>query len=140
MTHRSSAKKLALTAAILFLVIITAVASRALAKTSDPHIFTLSGDFEGTHDPSIIKAGDTWYVFASGRAPDGSHMAIRCSKDLQNWKHCGHVFAELPDWIQKDSPGTKELWAPDISYFNATFFSTGARSSTMFCFPRNSRT
>jgi arabinan endo-1,5-alpha-L-arabinosidase len=121
MTYRISAKKLAFVSVALFLSILGAAATRALAKASDPHTFTLSGDFEGTHDPSIIKAGDTWYVFATGRAPDGGHMAIRCSKDLLSWKHCGHVFAELPGWIQKDSPGTKELWAPDISYFNGAF-------------------
>jgi arabinan endo-1,5-alpha-L-arabinosidase len=87
------------------------------AQESGPRVFNLSGDYFGTHDPSIIKAGDTWYVFATGLAPHG-HMAIRCSHDLQTWKLCGQVFTEIPDWIQKDSPGTKELWAPDISYFN----------------------
>jgi arabinan endo-1,5-alpha-L-arabinosidase len=95
-------------------------ATVARPATSDPHAFTLSGDFEGTHDPSVIKGGDTWYVFATGLAPHG-HMAIRCSKDLQEWKHCGQVFTEIPEWIRKESPGTKELWAPDISYFNGTF-------------------
>jgi arabinan endo-1,5-alpha-L-arabinosidase len=29
---------------------------------------------------------------------------------------CGHVFDAIPDWIQQRSPGTKELWAPDISF------------------------
>jgi arabinan endo-1,5-alpha-L-arabinosidase len=85
-----------------------------------PHVFELSGDFWGTHDPSIMKEGDTWYVFATGLAPHGQ-MAIRCSKDLQGWKHCGQVFTELPEWIRKESPGTKELWAPDISYFDGVY-------------------
>ena len=85
-----------------------------------PHVFELSGDFWGTHDPSIMKAGDTWYVFATGLAPHG-HMAIRCSQDLQVWKHCGQVYTEIPEWIRKESPGTKELWAPDISYFDGEY-------------------
>ena len=83
-----------------------------------PHIYTLAGDFAGTHDPSIIKSGKTWYVFATGKAPDGSQLAVRCSQDLVNWKLCGHVFAAIPDWIRQRSPGTKDLWAPDISYVN----------------------
>jgi arabinan endo-1,5-alpha-L-arabinosidase len=29
---------------------------------------------------------------------------------------CGHVFDAIPQWVQQRSPGTKELWAPDISY------------------------
>lgn len=85
-----------------------------------PHVFQLSGDFWGTHDPSIMKQGDTWYVFATGRAPHGQ-MAIRCSQDLQMWKLCGQVFTEIPEWIQKESPGTKDLWAPDISYFDGEY-------------------
>jgi arabinan endo-1,5-alpha-L-arabinosidase len=87
---------------------------------SGPYVFTLSGDYQGTHDPSVIRAGDTWYVFATGLAP-GGHMAIRCSRDLHNWKLCGHVLDEIPEWIRNESPGTKELWAPDISFFNGKY-------------------
>lgn len=97
-----------------------ATAPAAKAQEPDPHVFELSGDFWGTHDPSIMKAGDTWYVFATGRAPHGQ-MAIRCSHDLKEWKLCGQVFTEIPEWIQKESPGTKELWAPDISYFDGEY-------------------
>jgi len=87
-----------------------------MLRAQEPHAFTLSGDFWGTHDPSMIKAGSTWYVFATGKAKDGGQFQIRCSTDLQEWKSCGHVFDEVPEWIRKDSPGTKDLWAPDISY------------------------
>ena len=92
----------------------------ALAQDSASHVFHLTGDYEFTHDPSVIKAGGTWYVFATGRAPHG-HMAIRCSHDLKDWKLCGQVFTEIPEWIQKESPGTKELWAPDISFFDGVY-------------------
>jgi arabinan endo-1,5-alpha-L-arabinosidase len=37
------------------------------------------------------------------------------------WKRCGNVFGKIPDWIMRESPETKELWAPDISYFNGEF-------------------
>ena len=87
----------------------------------EPQAYSLTGDFRGTHDPSIIKAGDTWYVFATGRARDGGQFQIRCSRDLHFWQLCGHVFDEIPEWIQKDSPGTKELWAPDISFENGEY-------------------
>src|SRR3984885_7630670 len=94
--------------------------SAELAAQRAPHVFELSGDFWATHDPSIMKEGDTWYVFATGLAPHGQ-MAIRCSKDLQVWMLCGQVFTVLPEWIRKESPGTKELWAPDISYFDGEY-------------------
>lgn len=94
--------------------------SRAQSASGDPKVFTLSGDFWGTHDPSAIKEGDTWYVFATGLAAHGQ-MAIRCSHDLKEWKLCGQVLPEIPKWIRDVSPGTKELWAPDISYFNGKY-------------------
>ena len=86
------------------------------AWASQPHALSLTGDFWFTHDPSIIRAGSTWYVFATGRARGGGQFQIRCSTDLRAWKFCGHVFDHIPAWIRKDSPQTRDLWAPDISY------------------------
>jgi hypothetical protein len=88
------------------------------APAQSPHVYTLSGDVAFTHDPSIAKDGKTWYVFATGKTPEGGQFAIRCSNDLEHWKRCGQVFDAIPDWIQKRSPGTKDLWAPDVSYEN----------------------
>ncbi len=48
-------------------------------------------------------------------------FAIRCSKDLTTWKLCGHVFDTIPGWIHKESPGTEDLWAPDISYYQGEY-------------------
>jgi arabinan endo-1,5-alpha-L-arabinosidase len=90
----------------------------SVCSAQKPHVYTLSGDIAGTHDPSIIEDGKTWYVFATGRAPDDGQFAVRCSQDLKNWKPCGHVFDAIPGWIRQRSPGTKDLWAPDISYVN----------------------
>jgi arabinan endo-1,5-alpha-L-arabinosidase len=87
-----------------------------------PHAFQVDGDVAGTHDPSIIKEGDTWYLFATATGPNHQgELPIRCSKDLHYWKACGYVFRAIPEWITKEVPGTKDLWAPDISYFNGEF-------------------
>ncbi len=100
---------------VLFLLSCSLVATTGV-RAQEPQALTLSGDYWGTHDPSIIKAGNTWYVFATGKASVGGQFQIRCSTDLKAWKRCGHVFDQVPDWIHKDSPGTVDLWAPDISY------------------------
>ncbi len=100
-------------------------AAPAQKPASDtPHAYSLTGDAAGTHDPTIARDGDTWYVFATGRAPGGGHIPIRCSKDLVLWKHCGHVFDQLPDWLANDPliPGARGIWAPDISYFDGKFY------------------
>lgn len=46
---------------------------------------------------------------------------MRCSKDLHDWKFCGKVFPDIPAWIRALSPKTKELWAPDVSYFDGLY-------------------
>ncbi len=88
----------------------------AISQVQEPHALALQGDFAFTHDPSIAKDGSTYYVFATGHAPGGGQFPVRCSDDLVHWKFCGHVFDEIPNWIHERSPGTKDLWAPDISF------------------------
>jgi arabinan endo-1,5-alpha-L-arabinosidase len=98
-------------------------AMRAPAQsTKSPVAFQLQGDVQGTHDPSIAKEGATWYVFSTttGGGSTGQ-LPIRCSNDLKQWKRCGDVLPAIPDWIKQDSPGTRGLWAPDISYFDGLY-------------------
>jgi len=112
--------------ATVFLLAAAIVASPLCMQAADstlPHVIAVDGDVAGTHDPSIIKDGDTWYLFATvtGPNPQGQQLPIRCSKDLHHWEKCGFVMQQIPDWIKKESPETKELWAPDISYFNGLY-------------------
>ena len=87
-----------------------------------PQLIPVSGDVQYTHDPSIIKDGDTWYLFSTNNGPErNGELPIRCSPNLKTWKRCGYVFSGVPEWIKKASPQTKELWAPDLSYFNGEF-------------------
>jgi beta-xylosidase len=115
-TGTSSAKFLAMGVMLFF----SAVA--AGQGTSAPHFYHVEGEIEGVHDPSIFKQSDTWYLFGTA-TEKGPHpqLPMRCSNDLEHWKRCGAVFATIPDWIQKESPETKDLWAPDISYFNGKY-------------------
>lgn len=104
-----------------FLLSASILISGVPVGAQEPAALNLTGDYAGTHDPSIARQGENYYVFATGKAPDGGQMAIRCSKDLLAWKLCGHVFDEIPAWIRKVSPAILELWAPDISYFNGKY-------------------
>lgn len=76
----------------------------------------LQGDIRQVHDPTIIKDGDTFYLFSTRAG-----IAVRCSKDLVTWRLCGDVFAHLPGWAVSDVPGLRGIWAPDISYFNGKY-------------------
>ena len=106
----------------LALTFTTGLAGGQTSATQPSHALTVEGDVKFVHDPSIIKENDTWYVFSTANGPDRKgELPIHCSGDLQHWKHCGYVLASIPEWIRKESPGTKELWAPDISYFGGEY-------------------
>jgi len=117
---------------VCLLPILLAQTFEAKARAADqPHAIPVVGDVVGAHDPSIIKDGDTWYLFTTTppntKTPD--QFPIRCSNDLVHWKLCGHVFPDIPAWIKQESPKTRELWAPDISYFDGLFHLYYAYSS-----------
>jgi arabinan endo-1,5-alpha-L-arabinosidase len=79
----------------------------------------LSGDLVPTHDPVITREGDTYYVFGTGVPGDaGRYILPRTSKDLAHWTAGKPLFDHIPDWALKAVPGTKEMWAPDISFEN----------------------
>jgi arabinan endo-1,5-alpha-L-arabinosidase len=92
------------------------------SQRNAPQVVHVEGDVEYTHDPSIAKDGDTWYLFSTANGPvRKGELPIRCSQDLHLWKLCGYVFEQIPEWIKKQSPETKELWAPDISFFDGEY-------------------
>ncbi|HEY5212968.1 MAG TPA: arabinan endo-1,5-alpha-L-arabinosidase [Acidobacteriaceae bacterium] len=137
---------LAMGALVSLLAVGQAAVGQAPGKA--PQALELSGQFGGTHDPSIAEDHGKYYVFATGAAfptrPDGSfvppppappgggarekpktqnlpQLPIRCSDDLKKWTRCREVFPSIPQWIQEMSPKTSELWAPDISFFDGQY-------------------
>lgn len=64
------------------------------------------------HDPVMIKQGDIYYLFSTGRG-----ISVFSSPDMQNWQRENSVFDEPPKWALDAVPGFKgHIWAPDISY------------------------
>lgn len=80
----------------------------------------MTGDIAPVHDPCIIKAGDTYHLFATGQQATGL-LPWRVSRDLVHWELRGHVLEAIPQWALTAIPGTRGLWAPDISYFNGRY-------------------
>jgi arabinan endo-1,5-alpha-L-arabinosidase len=70
------------------------------------------------HDPVIIKADDTYYVFCTGTG-----IPVRCSTDLVNWDMSSpsRVFTRIPQWAREIIPAQNDIWAPDISYYNGKY-------------------
>ncbi len=95
------------------------IAAQAPASLND----RLAGDLTPVHDPSIIKQGDTYYLFVTTSREDQPPglIHIRTSKDLVTWTKSGAVFAAMPEWTKREIKGTTGLWAPDISYANGRY-------------------
>lgn len=84
--------------------------------------YGLTGDVQPVHDPSVIRQGNTYYVFGTDiGSPTNGSLLIRCSRNRLNWTLCGHVFDQIPTWVTSQVPGVVGLWAPDISYFNGFY-------------------
>jgi arabinan endo-1,5-alpha-L-arabinosidase len=92
------------------------------AQTLEPLNPKLTGDLYPVHDPCIIKAGDSFYVFCTTpRADAPAQIPCYRSRDLLHWERAGHVFPALPAWAKQAIPATETCWAPDISFFNGQY-------------------
>jgi arabinan endo-1,5-alpha-L-arabinosidase len=92
------------------------------AQTLEPLNPKLTGDLYPIHDPCILKAGDTFYVFCTTpRADAPAQIPWYRSKDLLHWERGGHVLAQMPGWAQQEVKGAQGCWAPDISFFNGQY-------------------
>lgn len=82
------------------------------------------GDVTRVHDPTMIKAGNKYYLYSTGPG-----VSIRCSADMLVWKFCGQVFGAYPKWVLESVPGVGDLWAPDIVFHSGKYFLYYAVSS-----------
>lgn len=77
-----------------------------------------------THDPSIFKDGDTYYVVSTD-ASNGNIAApgtqMRKSKDLINWEYVGPVFEGIPK-AAREWTGAVGLWAPELTKIGNNYY------------------
>ncbi|CAA6689440.1 MULTISPECIES: glycoside hydrolase family 43 protein [unclassified Lentimonas] len=77
-------------------------------------------------DPFIYSDGETYYLIATGDAPDGRKLPIYSSKDLVNWTfQCGAV--ERGD---EDAWNRNNFWAPEVVVYDNRYYLyyTGCRA------------
>lgn len=79
---------------------------------------TTGAKAQQVHDPAIIRADSTWYVFATGMG-----ISVWSSGDGKEWRREPPVFQEPPQWAVSAVKGFKgHIWAPDISYYNGLYY------------------
>ncbi len=70
------------------------------------------------HDPVMIRQGDTYYLFATGRG-----IAVWSSRDRVHWQREQPVFTTPPAWAVAAVPTfAGSIWAPDISEHGGKYF------------------
>lgn len=93
-----------------------------------------------THDPSVVKDGNSYYVFSTDASYGDAHglgIQIRKSDDLISWEYVGTAFenfeedcAEAIKYAKLDVSKHQGLWAPDVAkvggkyrmYYSASTF------------------
>jgi beta-xylosidase len=68
------------------------------------------------HDPMMIRAGDRFYLFSTGRG-----VSVWSSRDMKTWEPLAPVHASAPAWTERVVPGfgtRNHMWAPDVLHRN----------------------
>src|SRR3954469_10430255 len=133
--RRCSSLLLVLWLAALSSLGVSAAPAHDTGTYTNPLTIAIPGDgrVESCADPSIIRGqaqGDhNWYMYCTSdplndndRQPNGNFnfhlIPIHKSLDLVHWTYIGDAFSARPDWVKSDAG----LWAPDIEYFNGTYY------------------
>ena len=91
----------------------------ALPSAQAPREGLLTGAPDPTGVATRDSAGNTiYYVAATGRG-----VQLLKSRDLVRWEDAGRIFDEpVPEWAQREVPGTQGIWAPDLSFHDGLYY------------------
>lgn len=85
-----------------------------------PEVLPLEGDLTPIHDPTMVREGSNYYVFATNRYQQ-KDVPMFCSPDLHTFKFCGNVFDGVPAWALAEISGARGIWAPDVKFVHGEF-------------------
>ncbi|HEX3760949.1 MAG TPA: LamG-like jellyroll fold domain-containing protein [Kofleriaceae bacterium] len=81
-----------------------------------PEHVDVQGDVTDVHDPAMIAAHGTYYLYSTGQG-----LQVRTSRDLASWHFAGQVFATNPAWVISKFGDLPSLWAPDVTFFGGQY-------------------
>ena len=100
----------------LFAVVAMIIAPAAAAATY-PAPSRVTGDVR-VHDPTAVKRPDGSYLLAH----TGDNIALKTSADRVAFRNAGMVFPNGAPWTTTYTGGSRNLWAPDISYRDGRYY------------------
>ncbi|MDG4831600.1 family 43 glycosylhydrolase [Solwaraspora sp. WMMD1047] len=77
----------------------------------------VTGDV-GVHDPTMIRRPGGGYLLAH----TGDNVALKTSTDRVSFRNAGPVFPNGAPWTTTYTGGSRNLWAPDLSYQNGRYY------------------
>lgn len=72
-------------------------------------------------DPSVIRVGEDYYMVNSSFQYFPA-IPISHSKDMIHWEIVGHAITNSEYLPLQDIKNSHGIWAPDISYYNGTYY------------------
>lgn len=117
----------------LLVVVLAFVLAPVPAAAEYPNPGLVTGDVS-VHDPSIVRAPNGTYILVS----TGNGLDIRTSPDRIDFRRVGAVWPNGASWTLPFTGGSRNLWAPDLSYRNGQFYlyysasTFGSRNSAIF--------
>lgn len=103
--------------AIALLAAIATTVAVAPNASAYPLPGRVTGDV-GVHDPSVVKRADGSYLVAH----TGNNIALKTSTDRTAFRNAGSVFPSGAPWTTTYTGGSRNLWAPDLSYRNGQYY------------------
>lgn len=81
-----------------------------------PNPGRVTGDI-GVHDPTVVKTPTGGYLVAH----TGDNIALKTSTDRIAFRDAGTAFPGGAPWTTTYTNGSRNLWAPDLSYRNGRY-------------------
>jgi arabinan endo-1,5-alpha-L-arabinosidase len=94
-----------------------AAATPTIPPASYPRPGVVNGDI-GVHDPTIVARPGGGYLVAH----TGDNIALKTSTDRTTFRNAGSVFPGGASWTTTYTGGSRNLWAPDLSYRNGRYW------------------
>lgn len=103
--------------ALVLLAALALVLPGAGQAMAYPYPGVVTGDI-GVHDPTFVKKPDGTYLVAH----TGDNIALKTSTDRTAFRNAGAVFPNGASWTTAYTGGSRNLWAPDLSYQNGRYY------------------